>query len=48
MSATDTLDAFTLDVRIIEDVRPGGDQIPCATDNGCDPTCASACTGSST
>lgn len=36
-------DAFVLDVRVIEDKRPA-DVRACATDNGCDPTCASSCT----
>jgi FxLD family lantipeptide len=49
MSATATLDnvedAFTLDVQIITDVPPGHPLAACGngTDDGCDPTCASAC-----
>ncbi|MFB9304615.1 FxLD family lanthipeptide [Kibdelosporangium philippinense] len=34
---------FDLDLRVITDVDPGV-AAPCATDDGCDPTCASSCT----
>ncbi len=38
-------DPFALDVRIITDVPPGDALAGCkgGTDDGCDPTCASAC-----
>lgn len=38
-------DAFVLDVRVVTDVSPGDGAAPCGggTDDGCDPTCASAC-----
>ncbi|CAO5240049.1 FxLD family lanthipeptide [Frankia sp. AgKG'84/4] len=38
-------DSFALDVQIIVDVPPGSALAGCAggTDDGCDPTCASAC-----
>ncbi|MEU0513369.1 FxLD family lanthipeptide [Amycolatopsis sp. NPDC006125] len=38
-------DAFALDVQIITDVPPGHPLAACKgnTDDGCDPTCASAC-----
>jgi len=44
MSATITEDAFTLDVHVITDVVSGGDAVPCGTNDGCAPTCASSCT----
>ncbi|MDX3224727.1 FxLD family lantipeptide [Streptomyces sp. ME19-01-6] len=37
-------DAFVLDVIVTTDVS--GDAIPCGTDDGCDPTCASSCNSS--
>lgn len=49
MSATSTIenrtaeDLFTLDVQIITDIPPGHPMAGCGTDDGCDPTCASAC-----
>ncbi|MBV9013639.1 MAG: FxLD family lanthipeptide [Pseudonocardiales bacterium] len=38
-------DAFDLDLRIINDVPPGHPLAACKgnTDDGCDPSCASAC-----
>ncbi|MGH3752943.1 MAG: FxLD family lanthipeptide [Pseudonocardiaceae bacterium] len=38
-------DAFDLDVQVITDVPPGHPLAGCKgnTDDGCDPTCASAC-----
>ncbi len=39
-----TVDAFALDVRVVTDVSPDDAPAACGTDNGCDPTCASACT----
>jgi FxLD family lantipeptide len=38
-------DPFALDVRIITDIPPGHPLAACQgnTDDGCDPTCASAC-----
>lgn len=36
-------DPFDLDIRVITDVPPAGQGTPCATDDGCAPTCASAC-----
>lgn len=38
-----TGDAFALDVRVVTDISPGDAAAPCGTDDGCDPTCASAC-----
>ncbi|WP_462187709.1 FxLD family lanthipeptide, partial [Frankia sp. CcWB2] len=40
-----TEDPFALDVQIITDVPPGHPLAGCKgnTDDGCDPTCASAC-----
>ncbi|MGH4014492.1 MAG: FxLD family lanthipeptide [Pseudonocardiaceae bacterium] len=46
MNATgteNTVDAFALDVRVVTDVSPGNAPAPCGTDDGCAPTCASAC-----
>lgn len=47
MNATDIdidiEDVFTLDVRVIEDVRFGDAPVACDTSNGCENTCASAC-----
>jgi FxLD family lantipeptide len=43
MLATDTEDAFALDVRVITDIRPGDAAAACITDDGCEPSCASAC-----
>lgn len=40
---TDIEDVFTLDVRVIEDVRFGDAPVACDTSNGCENTCASAC-----
>ncbi|MGX7823556.1 FxLD family lanthipeptide [Actinokineospora sp. 24-640] len=39
-----TLDDFDLDVTIATDLVPGNPDAPCATDDGCGSTCASACT----
>lgn len=41
----DAEDPFTLDVQIITDVPPGHPLSACGegTNDGCDPTCASAC-----
>ncbi|MDQ1308328.1 MAG: hypothetical protein QG671_4162 [Actinomycetota bacterium] len=41
----DSGDPFSLDVQIITDVPAGHPLSPCGggTDDGCDPTCASAC-----
>jgi FxLD family lantipeptide len=39
---TAVLDDFDLDVRVITYAGPDA-AIPCATDDGCAPTCASAC-----
>lgn len=38
-------DIFDLDVQVITDLPPGHPLAGCAgnTDDGCDPTCASAC-----
>lgn len=38
-------DAFDLDVQVITDVPPGHPAAACGggTDDGCDPSCASAC-----
>lgn len=38
-------DPFALDLRVITDVPPGHPLAACkgGTDDGCDPTCASAC-----
>lgn len=36
-------DAFTLDVRVVEDAAFDDGPLPCSTDNGCAPTCASSC-----
>jgi len=36
-------DPFALDVQVVTDVQPGDVVAPCATDDGCAPTCASAC-----
>ena len=36
-------DPFDLDVRVITDVPSGHPQAPCTTNDGCAPTCASAC-----
>lgn len=38
-------DPFALDVQIITDVPPGHPLVGCKgnTDDGCDPSCASAC-----
>jgi FxLD family lantipeptide len=38
-------DAFELDVQVIGDLPPGHPLAACKgnTDDGCDPTCASAC-----
>jgi len=46
MLATDTEDVFALDVHVITDISPAGDvaATPCGTNDGCAPTCASACT----
>ncbi|WP_020502364.1 FxLD family lanthipeptide [Sciscionella marina] len=38
----DLLDEFDLDVNILTD--PSQVAAPCKTDDGCKPTCASACT----
>lgn len=48
-ATTEVLDVenlFNLDVEIIDDVGDsvGGVPMACATDDGCSPTCASACT----
>lgn len=40
---TTTHDDFDLDVRIVVDARAGDVGAPCATDDGCGSTCASAC-----
>lgn len=42
MQATDTEDVFALDLRVVTDASPDT-PVACATDDGCDPTCASAC-----
>lgn len=39
-----TGDAFALDVRVVTDISPGDAPVACGTDDGCAPTCASACT----
>lgn len=38
-------DDFALDVRVVIDVRAGDGPAPCGggTNDGCDPSCASAC-----
>ncbi len=38
------MDDFVLDVQVVIDVTPGQTVAPCGTDDGCAPTCASACT----
>ena len=43
MLATDTEDASALDVRVITDISPGDATAACTTDDGCEPSCASAC-----
>ncbi|WP_189060248.1 FxLD family lanthipeptide [Longimycelium tulufanense] len=46
MYATDTgNDVLALDLRVIAD-RPGDSGVPCDTNDGCDPTCASSCVSS--
>ncbi|WP_185061490.1 FxLD family lanthipeptide [Pseudonocardia eucalypti] len=37
-------DPFALDVRVEIDTKPGEAIPACDTSNGCDPSCASACT----
>lgn len=37
-----TEDVFALDVRIVTDIGPDA-AVACNTDDGCPPTCASAC-----
>ncbi|MDQ3405361.1 MAG: FxLD family lanthipeptide [Actinomycetota bacterium] len=39
-----TLDDFDLDVTIATDLGTSDPAAPCATDDGCGHTCASACT----
>lgn len=43
MLAIDTEDVFALDVRVVVDISPDV-AMACNTDDGCEPTCASACT----
>ena len=38
----DPASPFDLDIQVITDV-PAGGSAPCATDDGCAPTCASSC-----
>jgi FxLD family lantipeptide len=38
------MDDFVLDVQVVIDVAPSSAVAPCGTDDGCAPTCASACT----
>jgi FxLD family lantipeptide len=45
MSVTEN--PFSLDVQIITDIPPGHAQRACQTDDGCDPSCASACVSTS-
>lgn len=44
-SPAEVEDAFSLDLRVITDVPPGHPLAACGdgTNDGCDPTCASAC-----
>lgn len=42
MLATDTDDAFALDVRVVTEIGPDV-STPCNTGDGCAPTCASSC-----
>lgn len=44
-SPAEVEDAFNLDLRVITDVPPGHPLTACGdgTNDGCDPTCASAC-----
>ena len=39
----DVEDPFALDVQVITDVPPDHPLAACGTDDGCDPSCASAC-----
>lgn len=41
--AESTKDAFVLDVRVVTYNGSEDDEPPCETDDGCAPTCASAC-----
>jgi len=43
MLATDAMDIFALDVRVVTDTGPGEAPTPCSTDDGCAATCASSC-----
>lgn len=43
MHETATEDVFALDVRVVTDISLDA-AVPCNTDDGCPPTCASACT----
>lgn len=49
MSALDTTteietnDPFTLDLRVVTNLNPIDALRDCQTDDGCDPSCASAC-----
>lgn len=37
-------DLSALDLRVIVDVGPGNAAVPCDTEDGCAPSCASSCT----
>ncbi len=38
------MDEFVLDVQVVVSAVPGAAEAACGTDDGCAPTCASACT----